>query len=80
MPSHPQDQHAAELKVYRQRLKHLLYEHAGAAARLAAQGEAALKEQVGGRAGSVGARAVGVCRQGCGCARLERSGCVCRQG
>ena len=43
-----QDQHAAELRVYKQRLKHLLYEHAGAAARLAAQGEAALKEQVGG--------------------------------
>lgn len=42
----PQDRHALELKVARQRVKHLLYEQGAAVARLKAEGEAALKVQV----------------------------------
>lgn len=42
-----QDQHALELKLYKQRVKHLLYEHQGGLARLKADGEVALKAQVG---------------------------------
>jgi hypothetical protein len=41
-----QDRHALELKVYRQRVKHLLYEHQDGLARLKAAGEATLKTQV----------------------------------
>jgi hypothetical protein len=40
-----QDRHGLELKVYKQRVKHLLYEHSGHVARLKVDGEAALKAQ-----------------------------------
>lgn len=44
---HPlaQDKHSLELKVARQRVKHLLYEQGTAVARLKAEGKAALKVQ-----------------------------------
>lgn len=42
-----QDRHGLELKVYKQRVRHLLYEHAAHVARLKADAEAALKAQVG---------------------------------
>lgn len=41
-----QDRHSLELKVYKQRVKHLLYEHQDGLARLKAAGEVALKQQV----------------------------------
>ncbi|KAL4443289.1 hypothetical protein ABPG75_011026 [Micractinium tetrahymenae] len=40
-----EDKHALELKVYKQRVKHLLYEHQDGLSRLKAAGEAALKQQ-----------------------------------
>lgn len=49
----PQDKHSLELKVARQRVKHLLYEQGAAVARLKAEGEAALKSQVCGWLGQL---------------------------
>ncbi|KAL4423403.1 hypothetical protein ABPG77_009981 [Micractinium sp. CCAP 211/92] len=40
-----EDKHGLELKVYKQRVKHLLYEHQDGLSRLKAAGEAALKQQ-----------------------------------
>ncbi|GAB4818648.1 hypothetical protein N2152v2_005694 [Parachlorella kessleri] len=40
-----QDKHAVELKVYRQKVKHLLYEHQNHIAKLKADAEVALKQQ-----------------------------------
>ena len=42
----PQDRHALELKIYRQRVKHLLFEHHAAQAALKVEREGALRAQV----------------------------------
>jgi hypothetical protein len=40
-----EERHAVEIKVYKQKVKHLLYEHQNNIAGLKAEGEAALKLQ-----------------------------------